>query len=134
MLSRLSALAGYAPAHMTLGYRFYHGEGVPESCETALLHYEYAANEAASQIEKRGYVLPLERNRLSDDTAAAVRSSGAGGTEMTFEVPCLVLARSFLSLSLPLSFTDSGVFRAARPGRRHELRHVPRLHLRLGLQ
>jgi TPR repeat protein len=58
---------------------------VPESCETALLHYEFAANEAASQIEKRGYVLPLERNRLSDDTAAAVRGAGAGGGEMDHE-------------------------------------------------
>lgn len=98
MLSHFAALAGYSPAHMSLGYRLfsslfsfyscsrYHlGEGVPESCERALLHYEYAANEAAFQIEKRGYALPLERNRLSDDTAAAVRSAGAAGGEMDLE-------------------------------------------------
>lgn len=103
MLAHFAALGGHSPSHMALGYRYFFGEGVPESCETSLLHYEYAANEAAAQIEKRGYVLPLDRNRLSDDTAAAVRSSGAVGTEMDSEV-------SHEKLFLIILIKDFGIF------------------------
>lgn len=91
---------------MALGYRYLYGEGVPENCETALVHYEYAANEAALQIEKRGYPLPIERNRLSDDTAAAVRSSGAAGSEVDLEVNFiyLIISSIYLFIYLFISF------------------------------
>mmetsp|Transcript_3050 Transcript_3050/g.4663 ORF Transcript_3050/g.4663 Transcript_3050/m.4663 type:complete len:591 (-) Transcript_3050:882-2654(-) len=77
VLELFSSLAGLPEAHMGMGYRYLIGEGVPESCEQALQFYEYAANEAAAQVEKRGHAVYADRSRLSDDTAAVVRTAGS---------------------------------------------------------
>ena len=37
------------PSHVVM-HRYLFGEGVPQSCEKALLYYEYAANIAANQV------------------------------------------------------------------------------------
>jgi TPR repeat protein len=66
LLEYMAALGGDPLANMAMGYRFLNGIGVPESCEKAQVFYEYAANEAAEQIRKRGYPLYSERALLSD--------------------------------------------------------------------
>jgi hypothetical protein len=54
---------------MALGYRHLRGLGVQQSCDKALLHYEYAANVAAAQIEARGgFPVAGVHSRLSSHT------------------------------------------------------------------
>lgn len=43
-----SALGGSIASSMALGYRYLHGYGVPQSCETALRHYKAAADRVVS--------------------------------------------------------------------------------------
>jgi TPR repeat protein len=82
ILDFMSALGGDPLANMAMGYRYLNGIGVPESCEKAQVFYEYAANEAAQQISRRGYPLYSERALLSD-----LESSGMKGRkEMDPEV------------------------------------------------
>jgi hypothetical protein len=48
-----------------LRYRFLHGVGVAESCEQALIHYEYAANEVAHSAAQ--VTLPfIDHTRMSE--------------------------------------------------------------------
>ena len=50
LLEYTSALSGKAEAHVGMGYRYLHGLGVKASCDRALIHYEYAANEVIRQL------------------------------------------------------------------------------------
>lgn len=65
VLDQMSALAGYAPAHVSLGYKHLKGLGVKASCERAAVHYEFAANAVVNRILRRGYALQNERIHLS---------------------------------------------------------------------
>jgi len=62
----MSALSGNPEANMVLGFRHLFGIGVPENCQKAVLHYEYAANYAVNQINQRGYPLYIEKSKLVD--------------------------------------------------------------------
>lgn len=53
-LEYMAALSGNTLANMGMGYRYYQGIGVAESCEASLPHYEFAANVAAQAIEEQG--------------------------------------------------------------------------------
>lgn len=66
VLEYVSALSGNPTAAMSMGYRYYFGLGVPESCEKALPFYEYAANTAAKYLEEKGYSPVIDRSRLND--------------------------------------------------------------------
>jgi TPR repeat protein len=66
LLQYMAALSGRPEGHMAMGHRYLHGLGVPESCEAALPHYEYAANRAAEEVERRGFSLFIDHTRLSD--------------------------------------------------------------------
>ena len=61
-----SGLSGLPEAHMSIGYRYLKGLGVPQSCEKAVTHYEYAANFAAEQISSRGYTLRSVQVQLTN--------------------------------------------------------------------
>lgn len=63
----MSSLAGNNPeANMAMGYRYFYGIGIAQSCENARKHYEIAANYAADQIQTRGYALHFDKSKLSD--------------------------------------------------------------------
>ena len=64
-LENMAALAGSPEANMAMGYRYFYGIGVKQSCEKAQVHYEYAANKAAEQIEERRTALHVEKLHLS---------------------------------------------------------------------
>lgn len=66
LLEYLAAIAGHAEANMAMGYRYLNGIGVPESCDQAKKHYEFAANVAVKQIEDRGYPIYIDKTKLSD--------------------------------------------------------------------
>ncbi len=66
VLEYVSALSGNAVAAMSMGYRYYFGLGVPESCEKALPYYEFTANTAAKYLEEKGYIPVVDRSRLND--------------------------------------------------------------------
>ena len=66
LLEYMAALSGNPEAHMGMGYRYAYGIGVPESCQKALRHYEYAANVAATAISDKGYPFTLHRIYLSE--------------------------------------------------------------------
>lgn len=51
---------------MSIGYRYLKGLGVPQSCEKATVHYEFAANHAAQQIASRGYALRSVQAQLTN--------------------------------------------------------------------
>jgi TPR repeat protein len=61
-----AALAGLPQAHMSTGYRYLKGLGVPQSCDKAVMHYEFAANHAAEQIQSRGYALRSVQVQLTN--------------------------------------------------------------------
>jgi TPR repeat protein len=61
-----AALAGLPEAHMSTGYRYLTGLGVPRSCERAVQHYEFTANHAAEQISSRGYALRVVQTQLTN--------------------------------------------------------------------
>ena len=66
LLEYMSSLSGNPEAHIGMGYRYLHGLGVKPSCDRALIHYEYAANEVIRQI--------------SSDSVGSGGISGVGGT------------------------------------------------------
>lgn len=72
-LQHMAALSGLPEAHMALGYRYLYGLGVPESCESALKHYEYAANHVVNEIEARGSSFYIDHSRLSDSSLSRKR-------------------------------------------------------------
>lgn len=61
---------------MAMGYRYYTGNGVPQSCQKALLFYEYAANVAAAQYEDRLYEHFIDRTRLGEKIDRVAKSNG----------------------------------------------------------
>lgn len=64
-----SALQGYKPAQMAMGYRYWAGIGVQEDCEIALDYYESAARNAYFAFTAGppgGKTLLLSPSRLSD--------------------------------------------------------------------
>ena len=65
VLDQMAAIQGYFPAHLSLGYKHLKGIGVKQSCERALLHYEYAANTVVNNYQKRGYGVQYERLHIS---------------------------------------------------------------------
>lgn len=65
LLDQMSAMQGYFPAHLSLGYKHLKGIGVKQSCERALLHYEYTANIVVDNYLKRGYGVQYERLHIS---------------------------------------------------------------------
>ena len=72
-----SALAGYFPAQLALGYRHNAGLGVPLSCPTAALYYELAANAVVEQQEAMGIEAMFTRERISPKhQKAEARSQG----------------------------------------------------------
>jgi TPR repeat protein len=71
MLEYMAALGGSPEAAMGMGNRYLHGIGVPENCETSKAFYEFAANVAADQIQKRGLPVHSERVKISETEVAA---------------------------------------------------------------
>ena len=67
-LQYMAALSGSPEAHMAMGYRYLYGLGLPESCESSLKHYEFAANHVVNEIETRGNQLYIDHTRLSDSS------------------------------------------------------------------
>ena len=82
LLEYMSALGGSPEAAMGMGYRYLHGIGVPENCETAKTFYEFAANIAADQIRRRGTPVHSERMKISDVEV----TSSAGRRDIDAEV------------------------------------------------
>ena len=74
LLEHLSALAGLPEANMGMGWRYAYGMGVVESCDKALLHYEYAANHVVALLQERPYMMYLHKERLTETAEA-----GGGG-------------------------------------------------------
>jgi hypothetical protein len=66
ILDYFAALGGHPEAHMSMGYRYFKGLGVPQSCEKAAAYYEFAANHAAETIEKRGFALHQINTKLTN--------------------------------------------------------------------
>lgn len=66
ILEYTAALSGSPVANLGMGYRFFKGIGLMQSCERALPHYEFAANHAAKYIEEAGLVHAIDRIKLSD--------------------------------------------------------------------
>jgi TPR repeat protein len=71
MLEYMAALGGSPEAAMGMGNRYLYGIGVPENCETSKAFYEFAANVAADQIQKRGLPVHSERVKISETEVAA---------------------------------------------------------------
>ncbi|KAG2457752.1 SE1L1 protein, partial [Polypterus senegalus] len=69
------ALGGNLIAHMILGYRYWGGIGVPQSCESALTHYRLVANHVASDISLTGGSV-VQRIRLLDEAENPGMASG----------------------------------------------------------
>ncbi len=66
LLEKASSLANDPEANMGLGYRYLYGIGVEKSCRKALKYYEFSANEAAKQIERRGYPIFYDTMKISE--------------------------------------------------------------------
>uniref|UniRef100_UPI00398F62FF protein sel-1 homolog 1-like n=1 Tax=Pristiophorus japonicus TaxID=55135 RepID=UPI00398F62FF len=60
------ALGGNLMAHMALGYRYWSGIGVTQSCEAALTHYRVVANHVANDISQTGGLV-VQKIRLLDE-------------------------------------------------------------------
>uniref|UniRef100_A0AAY4DCK5 Uncharacterized protein n=1 Tax=Denticeps clupeoides TaxID=299321 RepID=A0AAY4DCK5_9TELE len=69
------ALGGNLMAHMILGYRYWGGVGVPQSCESALTHYRAVANHVASDVSLTGGNA-VQRIRLLDEVENPGSTSG----------------------------------------------------------
>ncbi|KAF7657692.1 hypothetical protein LDENG_00023350 [Lucifuga dentata] len=69
------ALGGNLVAHMILGYRYWGGVGVPQSCESALTHYKLVANQVASDVSLTGGSA-VQRIRLLDEVENPGSTSG----------------------------------------------------------
>ncbi|TMS11933.1 Protein sel-1-like protein 1 [Larimichthys crocea] len=69
------ALGGNLVAHMILGYRYWGGVGVPQSCESALTHYRLVANQVASDVSLTGGSA-VQRIRLLDEVENPGSTSG----------------------------------------------------------
>ncbi|KAF3830954.1 hypothetical protein GH733_002192 [Mirounga leonina] len=69
------ALGGNLIAHMVLGYRYWAGIGVLQSCESALTHYRLVANHVASDISLTGGSV-VQRIRLPDEVENPGMNSG----------------------------------------------------------
>ena len=76
LLQYIAALGGSVEANMAMGYRYLYGLGVPESCDLALKHYEFAANHVANSIEEKGHATFIDHTRLSDSSSAPNRGQG----------------------------------------------------------
>uniref|UniRef100_A0AAQ6ACB0 Fibronectin type-II domain-containing protein n=1 Tax=Amphiprion ocellaris TaxID=80972 RepID=A0AAQ6ACB0_AMPOC len=70
-----SALGGNLVAHMILGYRYWGGVGVPQSCESALTHYRLVSNHVASDVSLTGGSA-VQRIRLLDEVENPGSASG----------------------------------------------------------
>ncbi len=66
MLEYMSALAENPQANMGIGYRYLNGIGVPESCETALRHYEFVANIVANNLERNIFSTHIDKPHLNE--------------------------------------------------------------------
>uniref|UniRef100_A0A8C2K3E8 SEL1L adaptor subunit of ERAD E3 ubiquitin ligase n=1 Tax=Cyprinus carpio TaxID=7962 RepID=A0A8C2K3E8_CYPCA len=69
------ALGGNLVAQMVLGYRYWGGVGVPQSCESALTYYRLVANYVASDVSLTGGSA-VQRIRLLDEVENPGSSSG----------------------------------------------------------
>lgn len=76
LLQYIAALGGSVEANMAMGYRYLYGLGVPESCDLALKHYEFAANHVANSIEEKGHATFIDHTRLSDSSSSPNRGQG----------------------------------------------------------
>lgn len=76
LLQYIAALSGNVEANMAMGYRYLYGLGVPESCDLALKHYEFAANHVANSIEEKGHSVFIDYTRLSDSSSVPNRGQG----------------------------------------------------------
>ncbi|XP_014666089.1 PREDICTED: protein sel-1 homolog 1-like isoform X2 [Priapulus caudatus] len=70
-----AALGGDAMAQMALGYRYWSGVGVEQSCEAALTYYKKVANKVAADVSISGGVV-VQRVRLQDEVENTGQSSG----------------------------------------------------------
>ena len=66
MLEYMAALAEHPMANMGIGYRYLNGIGVPESCETALRHYEFAANIVSNNLEQNIFSTYIDKLHLNE--------------------------------------------------------------------
>ncbi len=66
MLEYMAALAENPTANMGMGYRYLNGIGVPESCETALRHYEFVANIVANNLEQNIFSTHIDKPHLNE--------------------------------------------------------------------
>jgi TPR repeat protein len=81
LLEHLSALAGLPEANMGMGWRYQYGRGVMESCDKALLHYEYAANHVVAVLKTRPYMMYVHKERLTG-TAEGPSGGRRAGADM----------------------------------------------------
>ncbi|KAL7073585.1 hypothetical protein ACQ4LE_007506 [Meloidogyne hapla] len=70
-----AALGGSPLAQMALGYRYGHGIGVKQNCETALTWYKKVANKVAKKVKLTG-MPSVQRIRIPDE----IESSSIAGT------------------------------------------------------
>uniref|UniRef100_A0A915N3S8 Uncharacterized protein n=1 Tax=Meloidogyne javanica TaxID=6303 RepID=A0A915N3S8_MELJA len=70
-----AALGGNPLAQMALGYRYGHGIGVKQDCETALTWYKKVANKVAKKVKLTG-MPSVQRIRIPDE----IESSSIAGT------------------------------------------------------
>lgn len=81
-LEYMSALSGHAMGNMGMGYRYFQGVGVSESCESALPHYEFAANQAAEHVHTLGLHTPQpDTLKLSEANDPSVKRTQREGSQ-----------------------------------------------------
>ena len=81
-LEYMSALSGNVLANMGMGYRYFQGIGVAESCDASLPHYEFAANVAAQTIEEQGlHIAQPDTLKLSEANDPAGKWSKRESTQ-----------------------------------------------------
>lgn len=70
---------------MGMGYRYFQGVGVAESCDSALPHYEFAANHAAEYVQVHNLYTPQpDTLKLSEaNDPAGKRGQREGSQELT---------------------------------------------------
>ena len=95
---------------MSMGFRYQHGIGVPESCEKAMKYYEYAANHAVKQIEKRGFSVHGDRTKLSEIDVSSKREADETVSRSISPLPQILYETLIYAFVRFISFIISELF------------------------